>query len=372
MADEARKELQWVCGDPAQKEQYKFKPDNAGDKEHFRESMLSMAKLGYDLYVGLVTNDDRAFAAELKEALGTPATIQAVWMKSAKRVFPWALVYDLPYVHHAKNDVCPDFWQALETGTTADDLAKHPCITDGCPYRKKTNLVCPSGFWGFRHVIEQPLSVAPNPPAGNAANGVHPVDAVSVIAASDPAEVLFGYSETLQQFKTQRQYVQGLPRAHADALGDLYTIGEGLQRVDLSLVYFYCHGGNTHGQAWLGVGSDDELYASNLCAWEVDWSVTHPLVFINGCNTVNISPDDLLTFNHILAWCRAAGVIGAEITIPEELGSEFGSKFLAGFLAGDEVGPLIRRLRLDLLSRYNPLGLAYTPYCLANLHLELK
>jgi hypothetical protein len=33
------------------------------------------------------------------------------------------------------------------------------------------------------------------------------------------------------------------------------------------------------------------------------------------------------------------------------------------------VGVAVRRVRLDLLSRFNALGLAYTPYCLADLRL---
>ena len=34
--------------------------------------------------------------------------------------------------------------------------------------------------------------------------------------------------------------------------------------------------------------------ASDLNAWGVDWSDKHPLVFINGCHTVDLTPDDLL------------------------------------------------------------------------------
>ncbi len=136
-------------------------------------------------------------------------------------------------------------------------------------------------------------------------------------------------------------------------------------------MYFYCHGGHRRGKAWLGLGDEppDLFFASNLHAWAVRWPDVRPLVFINGCNTVGITPDDLLPFNKSLARSNAAGVVGSEITIPETLGREFGREFVRGFLAGAAAGDLVRRLRLQLLSGYNPLGLAYTPYCLAKLRL---
>ena len=370
--DEARGALQWVCGDPNKKEEYRFEPDNRGDKTRFREFLSGLAEFGYDLYADLVTGQDEKFEAQLEQALNTPATIQAVWMKSAKRVFPWALVYDLPIIPHPKNEVCPDFLLALDNGANASDLAAHPCFSQGCAYRSDTNIVCPSGFWSFRHVIEQPLSARSDEQRDEGvAIGTSASDAVDTIEAKGLAEILLGYSENLKRYDEHRQEVQAMATAHTDPHSDLFEIGKGLQRVDLSVVYFYCHGGNKRGKAWLGVGANppDYLYASNLKAWNVKWPTIRPLVFINGCNTVGITPDDLLTFNQMLAWSRAAGVIGTEITVPETLGDDFGSRFLTGFLAGERVGELIRRLRLELLAEYNPLGLAYTPYCLANLHL---
>jgi hypothetical protein len=83
----------------------------------------------------------------------------------------------------------------------------------------------------------------------------------------------------------------------------------------------------------------------------------------------SVTPDDLLTFTAGLARANAAGVLGWEITIPETLGRQFGTDFVGGFLSREPVGTLVRRLRLGLLAGSNPLGLAYTPYCLANLHL---
>ena len=55
---------------------------------------------------------------------------------------PWALVYDHPFLPHTKrNRLCPDF-------------PGHP--TDTCPNRDDPEVMCPTGFWGFRAIIEEP------------------------------------------------------------------------------------------------------------------------------------------------------------------------------------------------------------------------
>lgn len=369
-ADEARVTLQWVCGNPQKGEKYRFEPDNRSTGVHFREHLAGMAEFGYDLHTSLVVNHGDAFEQKLQRVLAHPTVIQAARMRSCKFVFPWALVYDLPVIPSPRNEVCPEFLELLEAGVSADDLARQPCITDGCPHRKETNVVCPSGFWGFRHIIEQPLSTV----EATGSTTVLAGDAPDTITIEDGrlVELLNGYSKSLSHAEEHRLELEALPLVRTAAEFDLLQIGHALQRADLDVVYFYCHGGNRRGKAWLGVGTlpPEELYASNLKAWDVRWLDRHPLVFINGCDTIGMRPDDLLTFNEILVWSKAAGVVGSEITIPETLGRAVGRQFLQQFMAGRPIGDAVRRLRLELLAGFNPLGLAYTPYSLAKLHIE--
>jgi hypothetical protein len=188
-------------------------------------------------------------------------------------------------------------------------------------------------------------------------------------------KALVGLSERLASWAEHRDEVVMLLAPAANAHSDLLEIGDGLRRPDLQLVYFYCHGGRSGGRTWLGVGTKrypDRLYPANLSAWGIAWPTARPLVFINGCKTVGIRPDDLLGFNRALPRCRASGVIGTEIAIPEELGQHVGRAFVTAFRnggEGGEVGEIIHSIRLDLLGRYNPLGLVYTPYCMARLKL---
>lgn len=98
------------------------------------------------------------------------------------------------------------------------------------------------------------------------------------------------------------------------------------------------------------------LVPSDLTGLEIDWTDIHPLVFINGCHTADFSADDLLNFNQVLAYCRAAGVIGTEISVPETLARFFAKGFLGYFRGGSTVGVAMREQRLGLLKQCNLLA----------------
>jgi hypothetical protein len=83
-----------------------------------------------------------------------------------------------------------------------------------------------------------------------------------------------------------------------------------------------------------------------------------------------VEPSQAIEFVSALIDSSASGVIGTEISLFEPLACEFAESFLHHFLRGDHVAEAIRRSRLILLAKLNPLGLVYTPYALATLHLE--
>ncbi len=78
---EARKALQWVCGDRAAGESYRYEPSNVGDGSGFTEHMAGLAEFGYDLYVELVTGQDKDFEGRLAAKLADKATIQVAVVK---------------------------------------------------------------------------------------------------------------------------------------------------------------------------------------------------------------------------------------------------------------------------------------------------
>ena len=160
------------------------------------------------------------------------------------------------------------------------------------------------------------------------------------------------------------------------------AIGDALKTPAPELVYFYCHGRSTSRKAGevpepeLEVGSGELITPSGLLAWgsQTDWPLDHwhdtaPLVFINGCHTVEITPAVLASFVDEFADLEAAGVIGTEISVDQHMASEAGEQFLEHFGNGRTVAESIRRMRGHFLAKGNCLGLAYTPYCSLDLCL---
>lgn len=363
----ARKTLEGICAEGGVQNgkpgRYRFDGDNRGKRKDFLADLPALAYLGYKLYTGQVTRQDRRFASSLREALGTRATIQIAVADSAEYVFPWALVYDKPLEHNdGKNVLCPAFVAALDAGGDPGFLEHQVCLFSGCPHAADTNVICPSGFWGFRNIIEQPLSDIG--PAGQSGS--------LEIKARGKIALLMAISENLATVVAHEAEVRALAKFEVEVRAAKAEIGTGLARKDLQLAYFYCHGGRQNEDLWLGVGKKERIYDTDLDTWQLDWSVPRTLVFLNGCHTVDFSPDDLLSFNRVLAGSHASGVIGTEIAVPEVLARHVAKGFLVGLADGESVGDIIRRQRLLLLERFNPLGLVYTPYCHAGLRVTLQ
>lgn len=363
--DEARRALLAIAADDKTKPPtYRFDNENRTTLKQLAEDTIKLATLGYQLYWNIVSRKDHGFESILRETLGTSRTpIQIAATKSAQYVFPWALVYDHALVEgNAK--FCPQF--------TADFNANQPlsaqtCLANGCKYRGQLDVVCPSGFWGFKHLIEQPLSVGD----GSAAGGVAELPReIKADPAGDIGALMMVSRDLKQVAAHERELLSG--NSFRFRVEDTkYEMGKlmGAHPLDSKVLYFYCHGGRANARTWLGIGQGERLLASDLGAWEINWSESHPLVFINGCHTADVTPDDLLSFNKAFAWCRAAGVIGTEINIPENLGRAFACGFMPLFAAGAPVGEALRQQRLSLLQRGNLLGLAYTPYCSSQLKI---
>lgn len=371
---EARQALFAAAADSTTKPpKYRFDDKNSATINQLEQDVARLAELGWSLYTKIVVGEDRDFERDLQGALGKGgATIQISATRSAQYVFPWALIYDHPVVS-GRLSLCPVFAQDLArlspAGQTLDNAT---CLSHGCPHHGDTSIVCPSGFWGFKHLIEQPLSVASksaslSPPAL--------VLELNVGPASQTLNGVMAISRKLTQVgphMTEIGTCAGLRVNVADSKAGVAVSLQMAAKNGVHLVYFYCHGGRERSRTWLGIGIDDRLVPGDLKAWALDWSDLHPLVFINGCHTVDITPDDLLNFNQMFAYIRAAGVVGTEIDVPETLARDFACGFFTRFAGGATVGEALKAQRLDLLARCNPLGLAYTPYCSSSLHVVHK
>jgi len=237
--------------------------------------------------------------------------------------------------------------------------------------KKLPPVICPSGFWGYRHSLGLPFTL------DGSSNEAPPVisfkDELELMAcvSTDPQFVMRDpHLKRLEKLKT------GLKLQREQAYDEVVT---SLRQSVPHVLYFYCHGGIRRNTdlPYLEIGKDDALSPDFLVGEGISWKEPHPLVFINGCHTTSLSPEITLDFvSSFVQQAGAAGVIGTEITIFERLASKFAEECLARFVGAQPhqesmpIGRAVRGARLELLRQGNPLGLVYIPYSIASLRLQ--
>jgi len=339
---------------------------NSKSTEAFIEDLRALAVFGQQLWL-LLLEDEPAWWARLRE----PLAIQVARVVGSRFVFPWALLYDIP----------------LERGATEPyarcellknwDREKQQLVRQSarrCPYESNhpsANVLCPFGFWGLKHRIEQPPSAPKN---GKASLEIKP--------ANHPPELVVGLSRTLDRQVTDShlEAIGRLPDIRVRLCDSRETVKQAFSKC-VELIYFSCHGrrkpvaGSDKPTPYLEVGQSEEIHPEDISTWrrqwprEDLWKDASPLVFINGCHTAELTPESLLTFVDTFAKAHAAGVIGTEITLDQGVASEAGEEFFTHLRNSKAVGEALHLMRLHLLAKNNVLGMAYTPYCSASLAL---
>jgi len=332
---------------------YRYREDHTPhDPRAFEQTLTDLAELGQMLY-------ERVFGVdagwqvvqrlrEIERAQAAPLVVQIARL-TLDATFPWAVLYDRPlHYNPRRNGVCARL--------VADD-----CRVD-CPHERDPNVICPFGFWGFRYIIEQPL----RPPGAFSSIRTR-------LPVSGRPRVALVYGSGLGLARRHREQVAAIMGSQAEHVVHSSTETLLQEMVEIpSVVYFYCHGGNTPYRQWLVVTEDDPLMPAHLGEeLRTAWTDGGPLVVLNGCHTGKYDPATLLSFVHRFGALGAAGVIGTEVPIHEYLGEAFGRVLFRRLLAGDPVGRIVYDFRHELLRRRNPLGLVYVPYCYADLRLAL-
>jgi hypothetical protein len=336
------------------------------DLSRLKGDLVRLAIRGYRVYDAIINRlaGGSQKVNALADLMRTPGLVQIALKESARFVIPSAVIYDYPLDTDLGADcyqLCPDFLAALQR---KEQLEKLDCFAGDCPSRDEDDVVCPSGFWGYRHYIGMPLSVQEG------------LDAPGEIPYSQPLQATVAIS-TDPNFTVREGHLLRM-KALGPTLEIARTRDETFAKFTTTkpqIVYFYCHGGfdAQKNVPYLLVGALNErpITRANLRSKRVVWSNPRPLVFINGCHTTSLEPEVALDFvSAFVENSDAAGVIGTEITIFESLASAFAEEWLRRMLAGDNLGQAIRGTRLKLLEAGNPLGLVYIPYALASLHLQ--
>ena len=335
---------------------------DTSDSKKLKDDLVSMAIDGFSAYDTLIDSLAGGDANALRELMKKPGQLQIATKEAAQLVLPAAMFYDYPFLDgNAPGDysLCPTFLAALDGDKPLEECQ---CFQGNCPSYDDKLVVCPSGFWGFRHFLGLPLSIKGSADAPLRIGGSTPPKmAVSVWTGSDFKE---------RPSHEQRLQKMGVGWEYADSREASLNM---LAATESQLVYFYCHGGLTdRGKPYLLVGNKggNWFVRSNLRDL-VRWEKIRPLVFINGCHTTQLTPERALDFvSGFVQTSGAAGVIGTEITIFEPIAVQFAEECLHRFLFQKQtLGEAVRGARLHMLKNGNPLGLVYIPYALPALKL---
>jgi hypothetical protein len=346
-------------------ERDRYRYDGPLDRERLGEDLLVLAVRGYRFYDACINRLIGSYEASVAFAERTlrTASIQIALKQHGNLLLPAALFYDHPLDTGLPNlRLCPEFVAAVGD---VDALLRSACFDGGCPSHGDPTVVCPSGFWGYRHNLGLPLSLDER---GDAPFEIEydTQPHLGVAVSMDPQFKLRAeHEKQLQALRPDLGWRYAATRA--DVI-ELMRMREGPE-----VLYFYCHGGVSEANApFLGVGGVDEpgITSDALRTYGIRWRNPQPLVFINGCHTTALEPDTALDFvSRLVDTASAAGVIGTEITTFEPLAGAFATECLRRFLGGEEIGTAVRGARLALLAQGNPLGLIYVPFVMPNVKL---
>jgi hypothetical protein len=231
------------------------------------------------------------------------------------------------------------------------------------------------------------------------------------VQIQDKLRVGFMLWEQFRNANTQKALMENWTQCNPDKLeittppitdaDDCYAL---LDDCDAHILYFYTHGYTRHRQADIGVEENLQLFTSRYERLKEDdprrelWKFLYesvkqdkfepdrswieltygrlyldelydditrklgsrPLVFLNMCESAQITPSLSDSFIHFFINRGAKGVIGTECPMTVEFAHPFSEKFLGDLLAGETVGNALLNARHYFMKLKNPLGLAYT------------
>jgi hypothetical protein len=325
-----------------------------------KEDLLDMWRKGRQLYDAIINElaGGPIEAGKLRKNMRKPGRVQVVNSGPASELIPTSLVYDYRNAIPAHGDpkLCPEFLAATKEDKSLEEAV---CFKDECPSREEPQVVCPSGFWGYRHAIGIPVR-----------SKYDDQDLPLNIKFSGSPSLGIAVFPEFSLFKGHRGKIAGAVPGWT-LLEDSDTFDEALAMLKTRphVAYFYCHGGVTTGNTpYLLVGNDKKQIITPVELRPSDddledlYHLPRSLIILNGCETNAVEPNRAMKLvTAFVENVAATGVIGTEITVSEELASAFGEALLKNLRASVEVGEAIRRARLALLKEGNPLGLVYLP-----------
>jgi hypothetical protein len=233
----------------------------------------------------------------------------------------------------------------------------------------------PELFLGLRHMIEHiPLEQPPVPPPAdisseprlNISFNLDTAEDRLVRVAENGGHV--AYSRVLTEAAAQ---VTVATRTTSDEVRQALFDAANPDQI----IYFYCHaavrGPLSDGRpdhAYLQLSGGSRLVLEDLWPqWYEDSAPLPgaPLIFVNACGSLELSPLFYGGFLQFFARLGARGMLGTECDVPAVFAAAWARRFFDRFLSGREtLGEVVWSLRREFhRDHHNLLGLVYALYC---------
>lgn len=364
--------------------------NNSGTRPSLERALRLLADRGREIYNDLF--DSEVWGALTNRLKEPDQTIQVAQILREK-VIPWAFVYSRIIDPFAGDrdaadgslvniPVCLAALPAADGTLPVKECGKSPqCVLNQTlpNPRKQENVICPLEFWGFKHIIEIPPKQVKGAKPGSSAG--------TEIEVDGDVRIVAGVNATFQSegshFTQIANAIGKLKNVHVGKIDKQYdsnAIKVSLKTPPVHLAYFFCHASGGLKNTRLIFQAPHPSNAEPILATDFGgllggakkWEPP-ALVFLNGCRTANYNPEAVSPFlRSFVDQLGASGMIGTEITVWDVFAAEFGLLFLEHFLDCVPAGEALLRAKRVLLSKMNPLGLVYSLYASAGLHLKAQ
>lgn len=296
-----------------------------------------------------------------------------------------ALLFQTIFMHPGSNQVAKDFAKRFRSLAQGEPLhiqivSKQMMLPWGILYMADKfdgNNIQPELFLGLKHVVE----VAPMEPAMDFATGIasRPQLTVSLNLNQEiDKQMNFPLIKNQVQYWNAREQKGGVNVITRTRSSDVVSALADEKTPD-QIAYFYCHavsknlneGGANASTLQFGANQNVTLEDLMLSAPLETRLAGSPLVFINACESAELSP---LFYNGFMPYFvdkGARGMIGTECPVPALFALDWAGKFFDQFLGGKPLGQLFLDLRREYFFNHNNLlGLLYAVYCDADTRVE--
>jgi hypothetical protein len=401
-ARKIRRQLFQVEGGEANRYRFdKSFPLNDQERDWRAGDIVTIAREGWILYDALFwgqesMDTDHLFAFE--DRFHRPGIVSVARCRGTSTTFPWAALYSLPLdtSEQAPVHLCPVFQGQMAANLWSEDGQKlleiHDLLDEPmtcraqpkCPLNDSDNAelnVCPFGFWGFQHQIGQPLQYITPTSVGEMPEELKAEDFTQtsfiLYETHGTVRIAVGANPTIPDAAEHHKEVAALiPTASLEVNWQEARdqVLELLAQGGRQIYYFYCHGRLEDDRFHLEVGQSERgasISAADLNPRKIRWTKQpQPLVVLNCCESVAMTPEVIHGFLTKLRRLGAAGVVGTEIEVFSPLARAFGRQVLQGLLNGQSAGEAFVAARHYFLRQLNPMGLAFTLHAPASLHLH--